>query len=156
MHECLGELEKYIHSESELPALIRVGLIHYQFKAIHPFLDVNGRMGRLLITLLLTIWQILTQPLLYLSIFIEKNKTEYYDRLLAVSQKGEWEEWLLFFLDGVHEQAEDAVDKIKALQRLREQYQELLGKDRSRKRLLELIDYFISTPISSAPGRTGD
>lgn len=149
MQECLADLEKYIHEESELPALIRVGLIHYQFEAIHPFLDGNGRMGRLLITLLLTTWQILTQPLLYLSIFIEKNKTEYYDRLLAVTQKGEWEEWLLFFLDGVHEQAEDAVEKIKALQKLREKYQEKLSKDRSRKRLLEMIDYFISTPISS-------
>jgi Fic family protein len=149
MHVCLGELEKYIHSESELPALIRVGLIHYQFEAIHPFLDGNGRMGRLLITLLLTTWQILTQPLLYLSLFFEKNKTEYYDRLLAVSQKGEWEEWLLFFLDGVHEQAEDAIEKIKSLQKLREQYQEQLSKDRSRKRLLKMVDYLISTPISS-------
>jgi Fic family protein len=149
MQDCLAALEKYIHTDSELPALIRIGLIHYQFEAIHPFLDGNGRIGRLLITLLLTTWQILSQPLLYLSIFFEKNKTEYYDRLLAVSQKGKWENWLLFFLDGVQEQAEDGVIKIKALQKLREDYQEQFSKDRSRTRLLEMIDYLISTPIST-------
>ena len=149
MQDCLTALEKYIHTDSDLPALIRIGMIHYQFETIHPFLDGNGRMGRLLITLLLTIWQILSQPLLYLSIFIEKNKTEYYDRLLAVTQDGQWEEWLLFFLDGVHEQSEDAATKIKAIQNLRETYQEKLNKDRSRTRLAEMIDYFISTPIST-------
>lgn len=149
MHVCLSELEKFIHQESDLPALIKVGLIHYQFEAIHPFLDGNGRVGRLLITFLLVFWELLSQPLLYLSIFIEKNRTEYYDRLLAVTQKGKWEDWLLFFLDGVHEQAEDAVERIRALQRLRLKYQELFSKDRSRKNLANMVDYFISTPISS-------
>lgn len=149
MHVCLSELEKFIHQESDLPPLIKVGLIHYQFESIHPFLDGNGRIGRLLITFLLIVWELLSQPLLYLSIFIEKNRTEYYDRLLAVTQKGEWETWLLFFLDGVHEQAEDAVERIQALQRLRLEYQELFSKDRSRKNLAVMVDYFISTPISS-------
>jgi cell filamentation protein, protein adenylyltransferase len=149
MHVCLSELEKFIHQESDLPPLIKVGLIHYQFESIHPFLDGNGRIGRLLITFLLIVWELLSQPLLYLSIFIEKNRTEYYDRLLAVTQKGEWEAWLLFFLDGVHEQAEDAVERIQALQVLRLEYQELFSKDRSRKNLAVMVDYFISTPISS-------
>ena len=149
MHVCLSELEKFIHQESDLPALIKVGLIHYQFEAIHPFLDGNGRIGRLLITFLLVVWKLLSQPLLYLSLFIEKNRTEYYDRLLAVTQKGKWEDWLLFFLDGVHEQAKDAVDRIQALQTLRLEYQELFSKDRSRKNLAKMVDYFISTPISS-------
>lgn len=149
MHVCLSELEKFIHQESDLPPLIKVGLIHYQFESIHPFLDGNGRIGRLLITFLLIVWELLSQPLLYLSIFIEKNRTEYYDRLLAITQKGEWEAWLLFFLDGVHEQAEDAVERIQALQRLRLEYQELFSKDRSRKNLAVMVDYFISTPISS-------
>ena len=149
MKICLSELEKFIHQESDLPPLIKVGLIHYQFEAIHPFLDGNGRIGRLLITFLLIIWELLSQPLLYLSIFIEKNRTEYYDRLLAVTQKGDWEGWLLFFLDGVHEQAEDAVERIQALQSLRLEYQELFSKDRSRKNLVAMVDYFISTPISS-------
>ncbi len=151
MLECLSDLEKFIHADSELPALIRIGMIHYQFEAIHPFLDGNGRVGRLLITFLLTTWKILSQPLLYLSIFIEKNKTEYYDRLLAVTQKGQWEEWFLFFLDGVHEQAEDAVAKIKALQKIRETYQEIFKKERVREKLSDLVDYFISTPISTIP-----
>lgn len=151
MHKCLSDLEKYIHEDSEIPALIRIGMIHYQFEAIHPFLDGNGRVGRLLITFLLTTWNILSQPLLYLSIFIEKNKTEYYDRLLAVTQKGQWEEWLLFFLDGVHEQADDAVTKIKALQKTRENYQEMFKSERVRGKLSDLVDYFISTPISTIP-----
>jgi Fic family protein len=149
MMNCLAALEKYLHEDSDLPALIRIGLIHYQFEAIHPFLDGNGRIGRLIITLLLSTWQILTQPLLYLSIFIEKNKTEYYDRLLAVSLEGQWEEWLLFFLEGVHEQAEDAVVKISALQTVRGKYQQQFSNDRNREKLVDVVDYFISTPISS-------
>ena len=146
MKDCLTELEKYIHEELDLPALIRIGLIHYQFEAIHPFLDGNGRIGRLIITLLFAIWGILTN-LCDLSIFIERNKTEYYDRLLAVSQKGQWEEWLLFFLDGVHEQAQDAVQTINALQTLRIKYQQQYSNDRNREKLGEVVDYFISTPI---------
>lgn len=149
MHLCLSELEKFLHQESDLPSLIKIGLVHYQFEVIHPFIDGNGRIGRLLITLLLTIWNLLSQPLLYLSLFFENNRTEYYDRLLAVTQKGDWEAWLLFFLDGVHEQAEDAVNRIQALQVLRLEYQSLFNKDRSKKNLAAMADYFISTPISS-------
>jgi Fic family protein len=149
MKKCLSDFEKYIHEDANLPPLIRVGLIHYQFEAIHPFLDGNGRIGRLLITLLLTTWQILTQPLLNISHFIENNRTEYYDRLLAVSQEGKWVEWLLFFLDGVHQQAEDAVEKINALQMLRSNYQAMFERDRNRGKLADVVDYFISTPISS-------
>lgn len=149
MQECLSDLEKYIHEDSNLPSLIRIGMIHYQFEAIHPFLDCNGRIGRLLITLLLKTWQILTQPLLYLSIYIERNKTEYYDRLLSVSIKGQWEEWLMFFLEGVREQAEDAVAKINAITLLRSNYHNLFVKDRNREKLIDAVDYFISTPISS-------
>jgi Fic family protein len=149
MHDCLSDLEKFIHQESDLPSLIKVGLIHYQFETIHPFLDGNGRIGRLLITFLLVVWNLLSQPLLYLSLFIEKNRTEYYDRLFDVTRKGNWEAWLLFFLDGVHEQADDAVNRIQALQKLRLEYQKLFSKDRSRENLSAMVDYFISTPISS-------
>lgn len=149
MHDCLSDLEKFIHQESDLPSLIKVGLIHYQFETIHPFLDGNGRIGRLLITFLLVVWNLLSQPLLYLSLFIEKNRTEYYDRLFDVTRKGNWEAWLLFFLDGVHEQADDAVNRIQALQKLRLEYKKLFSKDRSRENLSAMVDYFISTPISS-------
>jgi Fic family protein len=149
MYECLAALERFIHGESDLPPLIRIGLIHYQFEAIHPFLDGNGRVGRLLISFLLVAWGLLLQPLLYLSDFIEINRQEYYDRLLAVSQKGTWEAWLVFFLDGVHNQAEDASRRINLLSKLRLEYQKLFVNDRSREKLVRLVDYLISTPITS-------
>lgn len=149
MHDCLSDLERFIHQDSQLPPLLRIGLIHYQFEAIHPFLDGNGRIGRLLITFLLVAWGLLTQPLLYLSNFIEANRQEYYDHLLSVSQKGEWEAWLLFFLEGVRSQAEDACQRINRLQTLRLTYHQQLATDRSRKNLRRMVDYLISTPITT-------
>jgi Fic family protein len=149
MHDCLSDLEKFIHSDSDLPPLLRIGMIHYQFEAIHPFLDGNGRVGRLLVTFLLVAWGLLSQPLLYLSNFIDVNRQEYYDRLLAVSQKGEWEAWLLFFLEGVHSQAEDAIHRISRLVNLRSSYREMFAKDRSRETLESLVDYLIGSPITS-------
>ena len=149
MKNCLAELEKFIHADSELPPLLRIGLIHYQFEAIHPFLDGNGRVVRLLVTFLLVAWYLLSQPLLNLSNFIETNRQEYYDRLLAVSQKGEWEEWLLFFLEGVHNQAEDTSHRIFHLENLRSAYREKFSKDRSRRSLEKLVDYLIGSPITS-------
>jgi len=128
---------------------LRIGLIHYQFEAIHPFLDGNGRIGRLLVTFLLVAWDLLSQPILSLSHFIETNRQEYYDRLLRVSQKGEWEEWLLFFLEGVHNQAEDASHRIFRLENLRSAYREKFSKDRSRRSLEKLVDYLIGSPITS-------
>src|SRR5438093_2787845 len=107
MTEALGHLEKYLHSASSLPPLVRLALIHYQFEAVHPFLDGNGRIGRLLLTLLLNSENVLPQPLLYLSAYFERNRNEYYRRLLAVSQNGEWIEWLSFFLRGIAEQSRD-------------------------------------------------
>jgi Fic family protein len=151
MHNCLSHLERFSHQDSELPPLLRVGLIHYQFEAIHPFLDGNGRVGRLLVTFLLVAWRLLSQPLLYLSSFIEANRQEYYDRLLTVSQKGEWEAWLLFFLEGVRSQAEDASQRITRLQTLRLEYRELFATDRSREKLARMVDYLISSPITSIP-----
>ena len=151
MHDCLSDLERFIHQDSELPPLLRIGLIHYQFEAIHPFLDGNGRIGRLLITFLLVAWGLLSQPLLYLSNFIEANRQEYYDRLLSVSQKGAWEAWLLFFLEGVRSQAEDASQRIARLQALRLIYHEQFATDRSRVNLQRMVDYLISTPITSIP-----
>ncbi len=94
MHIALDALEKFFHAQSDLPQLTRLGLIHYQFEAIHPFLDGNGRLGRLLISLLLCQWELLPRPLLYLSAYFERNRSDYYDRLLAVSRRGDWEGWL--------------------------------------------------------------
>ncbi len=149
MHDCLSDLEKFIHVDSDLPPLLRIGMIHYQFEAIHPFLDGNGRVGRLLVTFLFVAWDLLSQPLLYLSNFIDINRQEYYDRLLAVSQKGEWEAWLLFFLEGVHSQAEDASQRISRLENLRLSYREMFAKDRSRATLETVVDYLIGSPITS-------
>jgi len=149
MHNCLSDLEGFIHADSELPPLLRIGMIHYQFESIHPFLDGNGRVGRLMVTFLLVAWELLSQPLLCLSNFIETNRQEYYDRLLAVSQKGDWEAWLLFFLDGVHSQADDAIKRIVSLEKLRNTYSEQFAQDRSRSKLEVLVDYLISSPITS-------
>ena len=149
MHNCLSDLEGFIHADSELPPLLRIGMIHYQFESIHPFLDGNGRVGRLMITFLLVAWELLSQPLLCLSNFIETNRQEYYDRLLAVSQKGDWEAWLLFFLDGVHSRADDAIKRIVSLEKLRNTYSEQFAQDRSRSKLEVLVDYLISSPITS-------
>ena len=104
----LDALEKFIHTRSEIPQLVRAGLIHYQFEAIHPFLDGNGRVGRLIVSMLLIEWGLISQPLLYLSAFFERNRDLYLDLLLHVSETGEWKPWVDFFLRGVLESAEEA------------------------------------------------
>jgi Fic family protein len=107
--DLLGQLEKYIHGENELPPLVRAGLVHVQFETIHPYLDGNGRIGRLLIALLLEHWKLLSQPLLYLSLFFKQHSAEYYGRLDAVRTEGDFEGWLKFFLEGVAVIADEAV-----------------------------------------------
>ena len=107
--DLLGDFEKYIHRQDSLPPLIRTGLLHVQFETIHPYLDGNGRIGRLLITLLLEHWELLSKPLLYLSLFFKRNQPEYYRRLGTVRTDGDWEGWIDFFLDGVSTIAEEAI-----------------------------------------------
>ncbi len=107
--ECMGDLEKFLHDGAGLPLIVQAGLAHVQFESIHPFLDGNGRVGRLLITLFLCNAGILHQPLLYLSLFFKKHRREYYRLLNAVRTEGDWEEWLRFFLEGVAGTAEGAV-----------------------------------------------
>jgi Fic family protein len=143
----LGALENFIYAPSDLPPLIRLGLIHYQFEAIHPFLDGNGRVGRLLVALLLSAWQLLQQPLLYLSAYFESNRRDYYDLLLAVSQRAAWEEWLLYFLEGVKQQSQEAVVRINRLQALRVQYQMQLQTRRASTRLLQALDLLFAQPV---------
>lgn len=149
MHVALDDLEKYIHTLSDVPPLVQAALIHYQFEAIHPFLDGNGRIGRLLVLLLLIEWALLAQPWLYLSAYFEVHRTEYYDRLLAVSQRGEWEDWLAFFLEGVHNQSEDAIVRIDRLQHLRLNYLSLLQAERAAERLMQSVDVLFERPILS-------
>lgn len=152
----LGDLEKFWHAPSVLPFVVRLALIHYQFEAIHPFLDGNGRIGRLLLTLLLCAENVLPQPLLYLSAFFERNRDEYYQRLLAVSQQGAWSEWLSFFLRGVVEQSQDAVKRADALLTLWRSFRDQFQTARSSALLLQLIDMLFDRPyltISQAAAR---
>ena len=113
--EVLGALDAYVHADDTLPPLMRAGLLHVQFETIHPYLDGNGRIGRLLVTLLLEHWKLLTKPLLYLSLFFKRHREEYYRRLNAVRIDGDWEGWLDFFLDGVATIADEAVASAREL-----------------------------------------
>ncbi len=146
MHACLDAFEKYLHAPGDLPPLIRLGLVHYQFETIHPFLDGNGRIGRLLISLLLNEWELLPQPLLYLSAYFERRRTEYYDHLLNVSLTGDWEPWLTYFLHGVAEQSEDVIDRARKLFALRESYRNALHSPRSSALPLKLVDFLFEQP----------
>jgi len=142
MKESLDQLEKFLHADTQLPPLVELALIHYQFETIHPFLDGNGRIGRLLITLFLCQRSILNKPLLYLSAFFERHRQEYYDRLLEVSQRGAWRQWLEFFLQAVVTQSDDAVRRARRLLDLhRTYYQTSLGKHLppTAMKLVELI-----------------
>jgi len=112
----MGALERWLHDEpAPTPVLLKAALAHVQFETVHPFLDGNGRVGRLLITLLLCAEGVLRQPLLYLSLYLKQNRTRYYDLLQSVRQTGDWEEWLAFFADGVHDTAEGAVQTARRL-----------------------------------------
>lgn len=122
MLECLSALEKFLH-DRELPPLVHIALCHYQFEAIHPFLDGNGRVGRLLITLMLIERELLPSPLLYLSAFFEATRARYYELLLAVTTRGAWEEWLIYFLNGVATQSIDAVSRAEGINTLLQKWQ---------------------------------
>jgi Fic family protein len=148
----LGQLELFLHDTS-LPPLIHAGLAHAQFETIHPFLDGNGRVGRLLITFLLCERQVLSKPLLYLSVYLKKHRAEYYDRLQAVRIDGAWEAWIGFFLRGVLEVAQAAHATAKHIEALRQQHQQLLqGEGKSSANLLRALDTLFEHPIQTAAG----
>lgn len=146
--ELLGDLERAIHDKSELPPLVRVGLLHVQFETIHPFLDGNGRLGRLLITLLLQHWGLLTRPLLYLSLFLKLHRQEYYSRLDAVRETGDWEGWLYFFLEGVSWVADEAMSAARQLHVVvKENRERLLSRDDATVFSLRLFELLPQHPI---------
>lgn len=149
MSIALGDLERFIHSESEIPPLVRAALIHYQFEAIHPFLDGNGRVGRLLIALLLSEWGLMSNPMLNLSEYIERYRQQYYDLLLEVSQKGSWQEWIIFFLRGIRDQSRTGVNRLEGLQVLRTNYETIIVANRNPSRMSSVIDFLFSRPILS-------
>jgi Fic family protein len=152
MKTALYDLEKFLHDKTPLPILVRCALIHAQFETIHPFLDGNGRVGRLLITLLLCHTRMLTRPLLYLSYYFKANRNEYYDRLNRIRTSGDWEGWLQFFLQGVAEVAEQAAGTAEHILDLRQQH---LGKihqeyPRASGNALRLLDRLFDQPYVTA------
>lgn len=144
----LSELEHFIHDSSDIPELARVGLLHVQFETLHPFLDGNGRLGRLLITLLLTHWGMLSKPTLYLSLYFKANRKEYYERLNAVRLQGDWEGWLSFFFDGVATVASQAVDTSRRLNAIvQESRKRLLDTEGVTVASVRLFEYLPSQPM---------
>lgn len=150
MARALDAFEKYLHAEDAYPPLVRLAFIHYQFEAIHPFVDGNGRIGRLLTSLLLVYWKLLPLPLLYLSAFFEQRRQDYYDLLRAVSELGAWREWVEFFLHGVAEQARDASARAKRLQDLQLDWSKRLAGVRSSLPL-RLADILFESPLLTIP-----
>jgi Fic family protein len=150
MEDALRHFERFLH-EDALPPLVLAALAHYQFEAIHPFGDGNGRVGRLLISLLLHERGLLPQPLLYISAYFERSGPEYYDRLLRVSTHGDWLGWLTYFLDGVAIQARAAVDDAERLLDLQARYHDLLSAARARQAAHQLVDQLFTNPYIAAP-----
>lgn len=148
MVEAMSDLEKYINEDDALDALIRAALIHYQFETIHPFLDGNGRVGRLLITLFLMEKKVLTTPALYISYFLKKNRVEYYDRMTEVRTKGNYEQWIKFFLQALLESAEDATATIDELVVLHDKNAALISRmGRAAKNAALVFNYLEANPI---------
>lgn len=148
MINAMSDLEKYMNREDSLDNLIRAALIHYQFETIHPFLDGNGRIGRLLITLFLMERKVLTTPALYISYFLKKNRIEYYDRMTEVRNKGNYEQWVKFFLMAIEASAEDAIETIDELNALRSKNENIIeSMKRSSKNVMLIFRYLESNPI---------
>lgn len=127
--EHLSQLEKFLYGNTELPLLVKIGLVHSQFETIHPFLDGNGRMGRLLTTFLLCQHKVLSEPVLYLSLFFKRNQQQYYGELQSVRDKGTWEQWIEFFLRGVVDVSEQATETTRKISNLRERHRNLIAQN---------------------------
>ena len=149
MHEAISQLEKYIHAEDSLNPLIQAALIHYQFETIHPFLDGNGRIGRLLITLFLMEKNVLSTPALYISYYLKLNRVEYYDRMTEVRRTGDYEQWIFFFLQAFTDSARDAITAIDQLTALHQESVNTINSftQRQQKNLLKLLSYLEAHPI---------
>lgn len=147
---CLDALEKFLHADDPLPPLLAIAAIHYQFEAIHPFIDGNGRVGRLLVVLLLLEWHLLPAPLLDLSAYLEPRRDRYYSALLAVSTAGDWAGWFGFFLEAVERQARDALLRVRGLHALRTQMREAVTTTRSGL-AVRLVDALFESPVTTIP-----
>lgn len=149
MQEAMSDLEKYINSDDSLDPLIQAALIHYQFETIHPFLDGNGRIGRLLITLFLIEKKVISCPALYISYFLKMNRIEYYDRMSQVRKTGDYEQWVLFFLQALADSSSDAIDTIDKLTKLHNRNINLLDdiSPRQKTNVLKVFNYLEKNPI---------
>lgn len=139
MKEALSDLEKYMNAEDELDDLIRIALIHYQFESIHPFLDGNGRIGRLLIVLYLLEKKVIKTPSLYLSFYLKEHRIEYYDRMSAIRETGDYEQWIKFFLEGIYVSGKSAIETANELIVLREKNTRKLVENNYTKRTFETM-----------------
>jgi Fic family protein len=149
---CLGNLETFLHDKTTYPILIRAALAHVQFETIHPFLDGNGRLGRLLITLMLCEEDVLKKPILYLSLYLKENRARYYELLQAVREKGDWESWVEFFLDGVAETAEQGISTARRLMTLFDDDEKKISKlGRAAPSALRLHMELKRTPMVAVP-----
>ena len=148
MKEAMSDLEKFINGDADLDPLICAALIHYQFETIHPFLDGNGRIGRLLITLYLMEKKVLSTPAFYVSYFLKKNRIEYYDRMSEVRRNGNYEQWIKFFLLALSEAAEDATETIDKLIELHDRTEKIINSfGKTKKSVLKLLTYLEENPI---------
>ena len=147
--QAMSELEKYIHEDDSLPPLVKAALVHAQFETIHPFLDGNGRLGRLLITFVLCNWKVMEKPLLYLSYFFKANRTEYYARLMAIRTKGDWESWVKFFLRGVHETAQMANQAALDIHALHQRDNEKIRSSRANPSVAQVFHAFCRFPVAT-------
>jgi len=154
MQVALDNLEKFLHDDS-LPLLIQCGLAHAQFETIHPFLDGNGRVGRLLVTFLLCQKRALERPLLYLSHYLKQHRSAYYDRLMSIRNDGDWEGWLKFFIRGVHEVSREAADTARNILKIREEHRQLLSEKLAKDKLgatpydFVFLEYLFEQPITT-------
>ena len=148
MEQSMSELEKFINLQDEMDPLLKIGLIHYQFETIHPFLDGNGRIGRMLITLWMISQGLLKHPVLYISYYFKRNRIEYYDRLMDVRLKGHFEEWLRFFLNGIIASAEDACETIHEMSNLNaENLSKIKALSGRKDTIIKLFNYVERNPI---------
>lgn len=149
--EAMEHLENYLHAEDTVPPLVKCALVHAQFESIHPFLDGNGRIGRLLITFLLCWQDILKKPLLYLSDYFKRHRDEYYTRLQQIRDQDDWEGWLRFFLTGVQSVALDATETARSIQSLQEEHRNLVGRQFPGTATgLVLLDQLFRNPVTTA------
>lgn len=152
MKEALGQWEKFLHADDSLAPLVKCALMHYQFEAIHPFLDGNGRVGRLLITFYLCERGYLEYPILYISDFFERQRREYYDLLLGISQEGDWDAWLIYFVRGVATQSKIAEETGHKILDLQKEYRQRLQKESVSTPVFQLADMLFLNPFVSLPG----